>query len=200
MAAGECGPRRQFETADCGRATAPAPGQDGCRGEFGPAAACESTALRCAANMPRPHPPLGTRKAFAILSPNGLSPESARSAAGLDVQDVLRGATCVDEPLNNHPYGQTYPEIVPQLFVAVRRLSDCMSNAPAPASHQAMGRDSKVARRAHPAARLEDLRTNPRGLGRVGDPGEGSLVLAAAPLGRTVLRERRAHARRLVPT
>jgi hypothetical protein len=65
---------------------------------------------------------------------------------------VRRGATCVDEALNNGPYGHAYPEIVPQLSVAVPRLADCTRATQAPAWRPAMRGGSKAPRRAHPAA------------------------------------------------
>lgn len=89
--------------------------------------------------MPRFGPPLGTIWGGTSPSRNGLSRQPARRAQRPAKAPIRRGATCVDEALNNGFYRQAYPGFSPQLSVAVRRQADCANAAPGPAWRRRWG-------------------------------------------------------------
>ena len=152
-----------------------------CR-KFGPSMAPKSTALRCAANMPQLHPPRGTSEAATNACPIGFSRESRPCAASLPQGPIERGATCVDEPLNNVPYRQPYPEIAPQLSVAESSHRDCKRATLAPALRRRWGRGSDGAAACSSRRTSDGLAASREVCRRRVSPGEGSSVLAACPI------------------
>jgi hypothetical protein len=137
--------------------------------KFGPAPRPKSTALRCAANMPRPDPPLGTKRIAASLSAFGLSGKSAPRAAGAMTIAFQRSATCVDFSLNNRACRQSYPQIDPQLSVARSYSPVARARHSRQPSRQGDGAEARARRRAHPAAGAR-FRAGPRGSVEQGDP------------------------------
>jgi hypothetical protein len=152
------------------------------------AARVNRPALRCKhAATPSP---AGDKRPPTSPSRSGLRAEARERAARRRHAPIRRGATCVDEALNNVSYGQAYPEIVPQLSVALPRLVDCMTATQAPACCPAMR--GGFGGFAVCSSRRVSNGLGPGLPGHAGDPREGLSVLAAVDLGRTTLRERRA--------
>ena len=84
--------------------------------------------------------------------------------------------------MNNADYGQTYPEIAPQLSVAERSHRDCMRATQAPALRRRWGRSSDGAAACSSRRAAEGFAANREVCRSRGSQGEGSSVLAAASI------------------